>query len=293
MKRIEWHSAAAIVVVGIVSMTIFSIPVMCGLWPHPGIHDEFGYLLQADTFAHGRLTNPPHKFWQAFETFHVIQQPSYAAKFPPAQGSTLALGQLIWQPILGAWLNVAAGCCAVTWLLLAFFPWRWAMLGGLLCCGSFTAFWWAECFWGGGVAMAGGALLGGAAARIFRRPTVAMGIVAAIGMGILANSRPFEGFVYSAIVAVLVIFALSGKTKRMRLFWRRAAPAGLVVMIFIAAWMGYYNWRVTGNAWEMPYVEYQKQYAIVPLMYWQKPALPPVYRHEVMRKFHTETEYQE
>ena len=61
---------------GVILIRLAALPLLHV--PVPGIHDEYSYLLMGDTFAHGRLANPPHPMWLSFETFHVNWLPTYS-----------------------------------------------------------------------------------------------------------------------------------------------------------------------------------------------------------------------
>jgi hypothetical protein len=156
-----------------------AIVALCTHIPAPKFHDEFSYLLAADTFAHGRLSNPTHPMWVHFESFHVIQQPTYASKYPPAQRLMLAVGQIIGgHPSVSVWISAGLACAATYWMLLAWLPLRWAPLGVLLVAIRFGIFrfgifgYWSQSYWGVAVAAMGGALVFGALRRIVHRPRV-------------------------------------------------------------------------------------------------------------------------
>jgi hypothetical protein len=244
--------------------------------PLPAEPDEFSYLLAADTFARGRLTNPPHPMADALEYADALQRPTYASKHPPAQGAVLALGTLATGlPIVGVWITGAIGCAAITWMMRTFAPPAWALLAGVLASLHPLIATWNNSYWGGNVALIGGAIALGATLRMTRRARPRDGIVAGIGLSILALSRPFEGALFALVLAIISI-------RRLRL---RVLPFALTALIPALVFLAYYNSRVTGDWQLFPHRLHQEQSLIIPRFIWEQPRLELPFISKFMRDF--------
>ena len=224
--------------------------------PEPSIYDEFSYLLQGDTFAHGRLANAAHPLWRFFESTYILQQPTYASRFPPAQGLVLAVGQVLFgHPWFGVWLSAGVLAAALCWALQGWLPPGWALLGAFIGLDLCLFSYWMNSYWGGAVTAIGGALVIGAWVRITRAKQWRYAWVFGIGAVIVTLARPFEGLllVASALIALAMV-------NRMARVWLPIVLIGVVG----ASWLGYSNYRVTGDPLKLPYREYYEQYEVVP-----------------------------
>lgn len=265
------------------------------LWvaPLPAVHDEFSYLLAADTFASGRLSNPTHPMWVHFESIHVIWQPVYASKYLPTQGLLLALGRFATgYSIVGAWIGVAATCGAVLWMLQGWLPRRWALLGGLLTATHpYVVGAWGHGYWGGALAATAGALVYGALPRLAgpRRRRNAM--IFAVGLVLLASTRPFEGLLISVPACLWLAWQNrpgSGDASRSphRIAIELVLPIA-AICIAGAALMLFYNAHLTGDPLKFPYQIHEETYAAVPSLVWQDLRPPAQYRHRALHDFWT------
>lgn len=264
--------------------------------PVPEVHDEFGILLAADTYASGRLTNPPHPMAKFFDTIYVIQQPTYMGKYPPVQALMLALGKILTgEFIVGAWISCGIMAAAIFWMLQAFVSLRWALYGTLIAALQIGIFsYWSHSYWGSTMAVAAGAMVIGGAVRVLSQSRTIDALVMSAGLIILANARPYDGLA-AALVPLMALawkaWSSSGDA-RTQIVRRVVIPFAIILGIG-ATWMCYNNYRVTGDPLKLPYKAHSEQYMIVPAFLWQRISEQRLtYTHEALRVHHEGWEVQ-
>ncbi len=262
--------------------------------PLPFVQDDFSFLLAANTFASGRLSNPTPPMWKFFESFQIDMQPTYMSMYFPAQGLILAAGKVVLgHPWFGLLCVNALMCAAFCWMLQAWLPPKWALLGGWIAVVRIGLFsYWINTYSGGGsIAALGGALLLGALPRFMRNPRRSHAFLMAMGISILVLSRPYEGLLLCvAALIYLAIWTYRGQHKHGSplsfgsILKSTALP--LVLILLSIAWLAYYDYRAFGNALTPPYAVNRATYAAAPYYIWQTPRPEPEYHHEVIRSFY-------
>src|ERR1043166_3813863 len=255
--------------------------------PQPRVQDEFSHLLIADTFAHWRLANPVHPMWVHFETMHELVSPVYASVFPVAHGITMAAAQVAtgdrWP---GVWFGIALMCGSIAWMLYGWVPPRWALAGALLAVARFGVLsYWMNSYYGGAMAAAGGALVLGALPRMRRESGAGLRVCAAvfaIGIAILADSRPYEGALFALPAAAALAWMLRDRRDR------AAAIVPIAIILGVTACaMSYYCAAISQHPFQLPYAYYRANFTMAPHFIFQSPRREPVYHHRVLHEFHS------
>lgn len=292
--RLARRQGLAVATVGATALLLrLAILPLCPV-PNPFIPNDFSFLLASDTFASGRLTNPTPAMWTHFETIHITMKPTYMSMYFPAQGLVLAAGKvLLGRPWYGVLCASALMCAAICWMLQAWLPPTWALLGGILAVLHLGLFsYWINTYSGGGsVAALGGALVLGALPRFMRTVRRRYSLLLAAGLILVATTRPYEGILLCIpAAAVLGHWLIRGKNRPAPAVLLRLAAAPLAMIIAGGAWFAYYNYRAFGSPVTPPYSIDRATYAMAPYFVWQHQRPEPVYHHTVMRRFYYEKE---
>jgi hypothetical protein len=292
--RLARKQGLAVAVVGVTAflLRLATLP-LCPI-PLPFVPDDFSFLLASDTFASGRLTNPTPAMWVHFESIHVSMTPTYMSMYFPAQGLVMAASKvLLGHPWYGLLLVSALMCAAICWMLQAWLPSTWALLGGLLAIlhlGLFS-YWINTYHAAGSIGALGGALVLGALPRFMRAVRVRDSLLMAVGVALVATTRPYEGLLLCMPVSVVLgHWLLFGKNRPTVPVLLRRTAVPLAIVVAVGAWMAYYDYRAFGNPLTLPYTINRNTYAMAPYFVWQSARPEPAYRHEVLRHFYQDLE---
>ena len=238
--------------------------------PAPAVYDEFGHLLVADTLLHFRLANPAHPLHQFFETFFVLQTPTYASIYPLGQGMVLALGRaILGLPWAGVLLSTAAMCSLCYWMLRGWTKPEWALLGGVLAVIGFGPLNpWMNSYWGGSLAAVAGCLVFGALPRLRASPRIRDGALLGLGLAIHWLIRPYETIFLA--LAALLFFAWPLNLRSLA----KPALAAVLVLIPALALSLAQNKAVTGSWRTLPYMLSRDQYGVPASFTWQPNPVP-------------------
>jgi hypothetical protein len=255
--------ALAILPVGLRLLLLAHHPV-----PTPDIYDEFGHLFVADTLWHLRLANPAQAMHRFFETFFILQEPTYSSIYPIGQGVMLAIGRAVsGYPWTGVLLSTAAFAALCYWMLRGWTTPAWALAGSVLAVIEFGPLnQWMNSYWGAALAAAAGCMVFGALPRLAERVRTRDAIILGAGLTIHLLTRPYESIFLLISVALFFIPVVKKVARAAPIVMLAAIPAIGITLL--------QNKSVTGLWTTLPYQLSQYQYGVPASLTFQPNPVP-------------------
>jgi len=236
--------------------------------PSPDIYDEFGHLFVADTLRHFRLANPAHALSQFFQTFFILQTPTYSSIYPIGQGIVLAIGRAIsGYPWAGVLLSTSAFAALCYWMLRGWTTPAWALAGGFLTVIEFGPLNpWMNGYWGGTLAAGAGCLVFGALPRLTKQVRTRDALALGGGLAIHLLTRPYESIFLIIAVSLFLIPSVKRVVGVMPVIALAVIPAIGITLL--------QDKSVTGLWTTLPYQLSQYQYGVPASLTFQPNPIP-------------------
>lgn len=229
----------------------------------PAYHDEYSYLLQAKTFAAGKLSWPPAKVRpDLFHQVHVLNEHRTASRYFPWTGLWIAIFLDTGQPIIGHWL---AGALAATFCYLCaaeFLRPGAALTAGLLigCSPGLAVF--SNLLLGHHPTLMALSVFLWAMIRLMRRPTVTLTLISGTALTLAMLGRPMTAAGFALPWGISFIWRIICCTEpvwiRQRIYLLASMAIPLVVGFMV---LGVLNHSITGSFFRSAYQEYTDVYA--------------------------------
>ena len=245
------HPARAAAAFGCIAALVYAAVAWSVFDARPLLIDELVQVIQARTFATGRLWIPLDAHPEFRSIMHMVEQDGrWYSQFPPGGPAMLAVGELVkapWivNPVFGGisvaafgsalrWGGVRAGVALAATLLFAFAP--FVVFQSASHMNHVTSLTWL---------LVATAALARASAFDVERP--AAGFICGIGLGIAATIRPLDAAAWAIPAAVWL-----GYRAVCRGHWRAFLLSGVGVALPMAC-MFYVNSQMTGAATRFGY----------------------------------------
>lgn len=228
----------------------------------PAYHDEYSYLLQARTFAAGKLSWPAAPMRpDLFHQYHVLNENRTASRYFPWTGLWTAMFLESGRPIVGHW--IAGALAAVFFYLTAaeFLPAIPALAAGVLigCSPGLAVF--SNMLLAHHPTMLALSVFLWTMVRLLQHPTAVLTLTCGIALSLAMLGRPMTAAGFALPWGLMFAWRLIRssdplwKTRRIRLFTCMAGP-----LVAGFACLGALNHSITGSVVRSAYQEYTDVY---------------------------------